>query len=77
MQVGKKRISVSHDKFNLQDMNKKKGSNRFSENIRKPLNKPDDMMKFFGIWKDMPEEEFNGIKKTVETLKKPRKRDYL
>ncbi|MFH1316455.1 MAG: antitoxin VapB family protein [Candidatus Woesearchaeota archaeon] len=72
--MGTKTISIMDDVYELLKRNKR-DSESFSDVIRRNL-KNNNIMKFFGLWSDMSEEQIKSIHKTVKEMRDC-KRDYL
>lgn len=69
-----KTLTITEDAYEL--LKRHKGeSESFSKVITKLATRKGDIMQFHGIWKDMPEEEFESIKRTItENRKQTNKR---
>jgi predicted CopG family antitoxin len=73
--MGTKTISIMDDVYELLVKNRRDNES-FSDVIRRALSKKKDIMKFAGIWKDMPPERIEAMKKAIE-MSRTSKRDYL
>jgi len=73
--MGTKTISIMDDVYELLVKNRRDNES-FSDVIRRALSKKKEIMRFAGIWKDMPEEKKIAMRKTIESLRDG-KRDYL
>lgn len=68
-----KTITIMNDAYELLKRNKGKGES-FSDVIRKKIGGRTNIMEFAGIWKDVPKEDIDEMKKIVEELRKPSER---
>lgn len=65
-----KTIAVANDVYEMLRQDKRKGES-FSEVLRRWRRSKPSLMDSFGLWGDMPEEEFRRIKKTIESVDRP------
>jgi predicted CopG family antitoxin len=73
--MGTKTISIMDDAYDLLARNKKENES-FSDVIRRFAYRKEDMMKYFGSWSDLSEEEVADMKEAIAKARKS-KRDYL
>jgi predicted CopG family antitoxin len=63
-----KNISISKDVYNLLQQLKLEGES-FSDTIRRLALSKGKINEFFGLWKDMPEDEFQNIIENINSIR--------
>jgi len=65
-----KTIAVANDVYEMLAKDKRRGES-FSDVLRRWRRSKPSLMDSFGLWGDMPEEEFRRIKKAIESVDRP------
>jgi len=66
--MGSKNISITDDVYNLLKSLKLEGES-FSDTIRRLALSKGKITEFFGLWKEMPEDEFHDITKNINAIR--------